>query len=58
MDENAIDRKRVIKTLDWMVNALKHQYDQETGHNPNMGPNQYSPEMTEAIALLDELKRG
>ncbi len=55
---NTIDRERVIKTLTWMVNTLKHQYDQETDHTSGMGPNQYSPEMTEAIALLDELKRG
>jgi len=58
MSENAVDKKRIIKTLEWMVTTLQHQYDQETGHTANMGPNQYSPEMTEAIALLDELKRG
>lgn len=58
MDENAINKERVIKTLEWMVDTLKHQYDQETDHRPNMGPNQYRPEMTEAIALLDELKKG
>jgi hypothetical protein len=58
MDENVIGKERVIKTLEWMVNTLKHQYDQETEHAPNMGPNQYSPEMTEAITLLDELKRA
>ncbi len=58
MDENTIDRERIIRTLEWMVSTLKHQYDQETDHSPSMGPNQYSPEMTEAIALLDELKRG
>ena len=58
MDENLIEKVRVVKTLEWMVNTLKHQYDQETGHTPNMGPNQYSPEMTEAITLLNELKRG
>ena len=58
MDENAIDKERIIKTLDWMVNALKHQYDQETEHALSMGSNQYSPEMAEAIALLDELKRA
>ena len=57
MCENTIDKDRIIKTLTWMVNTLKHQYDQETGHASGMGPNQYSPEMTEAIALLDELKR-
>lgn len=58
MDETTIDRERIIKTLEWMVNSLSHQYDQETQHAPSMGPNQYSPEMTEAIALLDDLKRG
>ena len=58
MCENMIDKERVIKTLEWMGNTLKHQYDQETEHAPSMGPNQYSPEMTEAIALLDELKRA
>ena len=56
MDENAIDRERIIRTLEWMVNTLKHQYDQETAHESGMGANQYSPEMTEAIALLNELK--
>lgn len=58
MDGQAIDKERIIKTLDWMVTTLKHQYDQETGHTSDMGPNQYSPEMTEASALLEELKRG
>ena len=58
MGENAVNRERVIKTLEWMVTTLKHQYDQETVHTASMGPNQYSPEMTEAIALLDELKSG
>jgi hypothetical protein len=58
MDENTVDRDRIIQTLEWMVNTLKHQYDQETKHDLSMGSNQYSPEMTEAIALLDELKRG
>jgi hypothetical protein len=58
MDENMIDKERVIKTLEWMVKTLQHQYDQETDHASSMGPNQYSPEMTEAIALLAELKRG
>ena len=57
MDEHMIDKERVIKTIEWMVNTLKHQFDQETGHAPSMGPNQYSPEMTEAIALLADLKR-
>ena len=58
MDNIAIDKERVIRTFEWMVNTLKHQYDQETNHKPSMGSNQYSPEMTEAIALLDEIKRG
>ena len=25
MDENMIDKARVVKTLEWMVNTLKHQ---------------------------------
>ena len=58
MDENTVDLDRIIKTLEWMVNTLQHQYDQETDHDSSMGSNQYSPELTEAIALLDELKRG
>jgi len=58
MDEYVIDKERIIKTVEWTANSLKHQYDQETDHAPGMGPNQYSPEMTEAIALLDELKRA
>ena len=58
MDETTIDKERIIKTLEWMVNSLTHQYDEETDHTRSMCPNQYSPEMTEAIALLDDLKRG
>ncbi len=58
MDDHTIDKERIIKTLAWMVNTLRHQFDQETGHTPSMGANQYSPEMTEAIALLADLKRG
>ena len=58
MDETTIDKERIIKTLEWMVNSLTHQYDEETDHTRSMRPNQYSPEMTEAIALLADLKRG
>ena len=58
MDEHMIDKKRIVETLEWMVKTLRHQFDQETGHTPSMGSNQYSPEMTEAIALLADLKRG
>ena len=58
MDETTIDKERIIMTLEWMVHCLRHQYDQETGHTGCMGANKYSPEMTEAIALLEDLKRG
>jgi hypothetical protein len=43
MDNIAIDKERIVETLEWMLNTLKHQYDQETNHTPNMGPNQSRP---------------
>ena len=45
-------RQRLIKSLQWMVDVFKWQHD-ETGVEGN-----YSDELKEAIALLDELKAG
>jgi hypothetical protein len=45
-----IDIERIIKTLDWMVTDCKHKFDEQGN------PGNYSPELTEAINLLEELK--
>ena len=43
-------RERIIKTLEWMIADMKWRYD-STGIEGN-----YSPELKEAMAILEELK--
>lgn len=45
-----INRTRVISSMEWMVTHFKWSHD-ETGIEGN-----YSPELLEAIAVLEDLK--
>ena len=59
-------RQRVIRTLDWLVADTKHRFDDcknnldagSSGPSTMLGTGGYSPELTEAIDLLDALKKG
>ena len=52
-------KQRVIKSLHWMVTQFKWQYDNENAALDDVGSQGgYSPELTEAIDLLEELKNG
>lgn len=46
-----ITTERILKTLSWVIIDMKYRHD-ETGIEGN-----YSPELQEAIALENELKR-
>jgi len=45
-----MDKERIIKSLEWMVTYFKWQHE-----NTGIGGG-YSPELREAIDLLEELK--
>jgi hypothetical protein len=53
-------KPRLIKTLTWMIDDMKWRYDIDknllNGENVNGVAANYSPELTEAINLLEELK--
>ena len=46
-----MDKQRIINTLSWMIEDLKWRHDQE-GIEGN-----YSPELKEAMNVLEELKK-
>ena len=50
--------RRVIRTLSWMIEDMKHRFDDCRGNLDNGSEGGYSPELTEAIELLDELEKG
>ena len=47
---------RVIETLDWMVKDLRWRFDDSKSNLEPGSRGGYSPELTEAIKLLEELK--
>lgn len=49
-------KKRIIKSLSWMIEDMKHRYDDCRGNLDNGSEGEYSPELTEAINLLAEIK--
>ncbi len=49
-------KKRVIISLTWMIETLKYQHDACKGNEENGLGGDYSPELTEAIAVLAILK--
>ena len=55
-------RERIIASLEWMITDLKWHTDQTRlacSEADVFGmPNEYSPELTEAINLLSDLKAG
>ena len=50
-------RQRIIKTLDWMVKDMKWRADEVCGNLELTSQGGYSPELQEAINLLEELKK-
>ena len=51
-------KKRIIKTLNWMVTDIKWREDHLNGDFDEFSQGGYSPELTEAIKLLEELRQG
>lgn len=49
-------RTRATKSLEWMVADMKWRFDQTKQNLDNGSQGGYSPELTEAIALLAELE--
>lgn len=56
MDEKL--RQRIIKTLDWLVADNKWRADDTKLNVEEGSQGGYSPELNEAIELLEELKDG
>jgi len=48
-------RERIIVTLDWMITDMKWRHN-ETKLNVEGFEGEYSPELKEAVSLLEELK--
>ena len=48
-------RERIIVTLDWMITDMKWRHN-ETKLNAEGFEGDYSPELKEAVSLLEELK--
>lgn len=55
---NEGERARCIKSLSWLVADAKHRFDDCRGNLDNGSEGGYSDELTEAIELFDELKKG
>lgn len=51
-------RQRVIKSLGRLIADAKHRFDDCRDNLENGSEGGYSPELTEAVELLDELKKG
>ena len=51
-------RTRVITSLSWLVADARHRFDDCKDNLGNGSSGGYSPELTEAIELLDELRKG
>jgi len=50
------EKKRLVDTLSWMTVDMKYKHD-ETHQNQEYGSQGYSPELTSAIELLDNIKK-
>ena len=48
---------RVIETLSWMVSDMRWRFDESKNNLEPGSRGGYSPELTEAIELLEELKK-
>ncbi len=49
-------KRRIIETLEWMVKDMKWRADDLRNNTEKGSQGGYSPELTEAIELLEELK--
>lgn len=52
-----IDKQRIIDTFEWLVEDAKWRFDECKDALDDGSTGGYSPELTEAIDLLKELKR-
>ena len=51
-----IDVDRILKTLDWVVPEIQHRFDDSKNNLEQGSQGGYSPRLTEAIDLWNELK--
>lgn len=51
-------RARVITTLTWLIADARYRFDECKNNLEDGSSGGYSPELTEAVELLDELKKG
>jgi len=50
-------KQRIIEVMTWIVEDMKHRFDSENGNFDVYSQGNYSPELTEAIEALEELKQ-
>jgi len=51
-------RKRIVDTLEWMIKDMRWRADENMRNIEDGSQGGYSPELIEAINLLEELKKG
>jgi len=51
-------RARVIRSLAWLITDAKHRFDDCKNNLENGSSGGYSPELTKAIELLDEIRKN
>ena len=56
IQDSLIFKQRIIISMNWMTETLKYKHDACKGNENNGLGGDYSPELKEAIAVLDKLK--
>lgn len=51
-------RQRIIKSMNWMIKDIKYRADETKQNFEEGSQGGYSPELIEAMNVLDELKSG
>lgn len=54
---NKEEKKRIVDNLFWMVEDMKHRYDEQKGNVEVQDESAYSNELKEAISLLEDLEK-
>lgn len=52
------EKERLLQILSWMVEDLKHRYNESKGNFGQGTQGDYSPELKEAIALFEDVKKA
>lgn len=52
---NDVEKERIVKSLSWMITDMKHRHDQSKENFQEGSQGDYSPELTEAMRLLEEV---